>query len=381
MAKANQKPTKQNTRQRVQRGSSQRPPRPAIPQRVIAPPPLPPRPVPPQPVVMRDDKYRDVIPKISEEAYQALKASIREHGMLEAVVLDGDGAIADGHSRHKAYLQLQAEGVNVELKTRMENFADEAAARSFIRAVNIARRQLSTKDKRDLIDAELRENPSDSDNAIAKRLGVSDKTVAARRQKLQSGSEFPNPSKRTGRDGKPQSATKRTRRRRQEEPEPVNSGVDPDIEPTALEHGNGMDPEAAKDEATRGENSPTETQDGKNYQATKPIEVQPDTVAAAPVPPPDPKQEAIREAVKTLLLAVYDSLGGEDHFIELLADRKEYHGRDFDRDWFDEQEANPELIEKAHEQISEITDGMFHSQLWTWLGLKEIKAKRQPRSH
>jgi ParB-like chromosome segregation protein Spo0J len=190
---------------------------------------------------MRDDKYRDVIPKISEEAYHALKASIREHGMLEAIVLDGDGAIADGHNRHRAYLELQTEGVNVKLKTRMENFADEAAARSFIRAVNIARRQLSTKDKRDLIDAELRENPSDSDNAIAKRLGVSDKTVAARRQKLQSGSEFPNPSKRTGRDGKPQSATKRTRRRRQkpaQDAEADNSGQElpgPDSDAAALE--------------------------------------------------------------------------------------------------------------------------------------------------
>jgi hypothetical protein len=335
------------------------------------------------PTVVRDDKYRDVIPKISEEAYQALKLSITEHGMLYAIVLDSEGAIVDGHNRHRAYLELATEGINVELKTRALDFTDEAAAKSYIRASNIARRQLTGKQRRKVINDELLADPESSSRAIAARLGVDHKTVESVRQELEARGEFPHVDTRTDTKGRKQPSS-RTRRQEApqepQEPEPVNSGHEPIIEPTALDDGNGMDPEAAKDEATRGENSPTETrigQDGKNYQATKPIDVQPDAVAAAPVPPPDPKREAIREAVRTLLLAVYD----EDHWIEKLAEEKHYEGKDFDMDQFEEG-VDEKLLELVYDKVSEVVHSFhWHSKFWEWLGLKEIKAKRQPRSH
>jgi hypothetical protein len=216
-------------------------------------------------MVTRDDKYSDVIPKISEEAYQALKASIAEHGeMLSAIVLDSEGVIVDGHSRHRAYLELGTEGINVELKTRVLDFADEAAARSYIRAVNIARRQLSTKDKRNLIDAELRDNPSDSNRAIAIRLGVDHETVGARREKLEATGGIRQLTETKGRDGRRRKRTRQTRRQAAE-PKPAddepaqdaeagNSDQDPEItepdsdaaavEPEPIE-GNGVDPTEA----------------------------------------------------------------------------------------------------------------------------------------
>ena len=58
--------------------------------------------------------------------------------------------------------------------------------RGFVISLNLCRRHLTQEQKRDLIEAQLRETPEHSDNRIAKGLCVTDKTVTAMREKLES---------------------------------------------------------------------------------------------------------------------------------------------------------------------------------------------------
>ena len=79
-------------------------------------------------------------------------------------------------------------------------------ARSQVRALNLARRHLDYRAKRQIIADELKENPGPSNNWIAKSLGVDDKTVAS--AEMQSTSEIPKLGYTLGSDGKYRPATK-----------------------------------------------------------------------------------------------------------------------------------------------------------------------------
>ncbi len=142
---------------------------------------------------MTDSPYQ-LLPPLSEEEYEALKESIREKGVLVAVEVDEFGVVLDGHHR----VQIATE-LGIEYPTNVRSGLDEAAKRSLARTLNTQRRHLSQAQKRMVIADELRENPSHSNNAIAKRLGVSDSTVGLVRQDL--GDEVAS-EWRVGADGK-----------------------------------------------------------------------------------------------------------------------------------------------------------------------------------
>ncbi|MGH9293786.1 MAG: DNA methyltransferase, partial [Acidimicrobiales bacterium] len=54
-----------------------------------------------------------LMPALSDDEYEALKASVAERGVVVAVELDEDGAVLDGHHRLKAWAELRAAGVRV----------------------------------------------------------------------------------------------------------------------------------------------------------------------------------------------------------------------------------------------------------------------------
>lgn len=142
---------------------------------------------------MTDSPYQ-LLPPLSDEEYDALKESIRERGVLVAVEVDELGVILDGHHRVQIAYEL-----GIEYPTNVRYGLDEVGKRSLARTLNTQRRHLSQAQKRMVIADELRENPSDSNNAIAKRLGVSDSTVGLVRQDL--GDEVAS-EWRVGADGK-----------------------------------------------------------------------------------------------------------------------------------------------------------------------------------
>lgn len=129
---------------------------------------------------MNESPYQ-VMPYLSTEEYEMLKADIAENGVLIPIELDADGNILDGHHRRKACMEL---GVDCPYITRTELATDEEK-RAHARRINLARRHLTSAQKRDAIADQLRDTPQKSDRAIGRELGVSHPTVASERERLE----------------------------------------------------------------------------------------------------------------------------------------------------------------------------------------------------
>src|SRR5215831_10172887 len=113
---------------------------------------------------------------LEPDAYAALKASIREHGVLVPVEVDEHGVILDGHHRVRAWSELRAEGVAVPDYPRMVRVGlDDAAKRRHVIMLNLYRRHLAAEQRARFI-AELRADGLTL-QAIAAAAGVSHETV------------------------------------------------------------------------------------------------------------------------------------------------------------------------------------------------------------
>jgi len=145
-----------------------------------------------------------VMPNLSEEEYEALKADVAERGVVVPVVLDEEGNILDGHHRARAVEELRGEGRDVpdyprEIREDLENDEDK---RDLAWRLNMQRRHLSHADKREMIATRLKETPGWSDNRVAKLLGVSDHTVRSERLRLEGTSQIAKLGALEGEDGK-----------------------------------------------------------------------------------------------------------------------------------------------------------------------------------
>jgi site-specific DNA-methyltransferase (adenine-specific) len=144
-----------------------------------------------------------LLPPLDPDTYAGLRANIAINGVQVPIVKDEDGYILDGFARAKIAKEFgyDCPSVTVTGLTEQEK-------RSQVRALNISRRQLDYAAKRRIIAGELKENPSRSNNWIAKSLGVDDKTVASVRRAMQSTSELPKLGYTLGSDGKYRPATR-----------------------------------------------------------------------------------------------------------------------------------------------------------------------------
>lgn len=139
-----------------------------------------------------------VMPPPSAEDYAALEASIVEHGVLQPVEYDEDGAILDGHTRVAI-----CEGLGlVDWPKIIRKGLSEPEKRAHAREVNVARRHLTREQKSGLVADQLRDTPSLADRAIAAMLSVDHKTVGRVREELASTGEIPQLEAREGRDGR-----------------------------------------------------------------------------------------------------------------------------------------------------------------------------------
>jgi ParB-like chromosome segregation protein Spo0J len=117
-----------------------------------------------------------LMPPLTEEEYSALKADIRERGILVPIELDELGHILDGHHRMRAWGELQDEGVTLPDYPRVvRGGMTEQEKRNHVRALNLLRRQLS-KEQRETQWAEMRKDGM-TYQAIADASGVSENTV------------------------------------------------------------------------------------------------------------------------------------------------------------------------------------------------------------
>ena len=144
------------------------------------------------------ERYTGLLPPLSADEYEALKADIAERGCLVPVELDEDGRLLDGAHRTRACRELGIDPPKIE----RVGLADDQAKRDYARKINLIRRHLTTKAKRDLVADALRETPERSDRQIAGAVGVSHVTVGKVRVDLEATGQVDQLTKRTGADGK-----------------------------------------------------------------------------------------------------------------------------------------------------------------------------------
>ena len=128
-----------------------------------------------------------VMPELSSEEYESLKANIAENGILVAVEYDDEGNILDGYHRVKAWEELKAEGKDVaDYPRTVRSGRTEEEKRTHARTVNMARRHLNREQKQALIRDQLIDTPQKSDRQIAVALGVHHTSVGSVRKDLES---------------------------------------------------------------------------------------------------------------------------------------------------------------------------------------------------
>jgi hypothetical protein len=150
----------------------------------------------------------EMLPAMTPDELLGLSDDIRTNTLQERAKLirDGNGyALIDGRSRLDA----------LEITGRIQVFTGNVPNNKFFEVIdlegrdpltlvlslNVHRRHLTAKQKRDLIAEVLKARSELSDKAIASTTKVTDKTVGAVRRKLEDGAEIPHHQSRVGRDG------------------------------------------------------------------------------------------------------------------------------------------------------------------------------------
>jgi hypothetical protein len=161
-------------------------------------------------------KYEPVLklPPVRYEDFVALRDNIAVNGVLVPILVDSDGPrrrIIDGNYRKQISEELGYDCPEIV----QPNLADEEK-RTLARALNLARRQFTQEQKRELIADQLEETPERSNRWVAKQLGVHHATVGSVRGELQSGGQIIHLNQRVGQDGKSYPTAKEYWRSKQE---------------------------------------------------------------------------------------------------------------------------------------------------------------------
>lgn len=139
-----------------------------------------------------------LLPRLSDEEYQALHADIAENGVRVPIDVDEDGTILDGH--HRAWITAD---LGIECPRRVVEGLDEQGKRDYARAVNALRRHLTIEQRREQVTQMRSEGRSVRE--IARTLGIPRSTVS---DDIQVSDPGHLPDRVTGADGKTYAATR-----------------------------------------------------------------------------------------------------------------------------------------------------------------------------
>jgi len=132
-------------------------------------------------VTLEETPYQ-VVPDLDVEEYEALKADIKENGIIVPITIDGGGHIIDGHHRYKAAQELGISDPPTDLKTDL----DDEAKRSLAWRLNMQRRHVDTSTKKDLIrdriEALIERGIDKTDDEVAEEMGCTRRWVAEVRE-------------------------------------------------------------------------------------------------------------------------------------------------------------------------------------------------------
>lgn len=138
-----------------------------------------------------------VMPELTPEEYSELKNDISQRGVMVPIEYDELGNVLDGYHRLKICGELGIKDFPRVIRAGMT----EAEKLTHARKLNIARRHLTSEQKRELIQDQLKATPEQSDRQIAKALGVSHVTVGTQRRELESIGQIDQSSRQT-KDGR-----------------------------------------------------------------------------------------------------------------------------------------------------------------------------------
>lgn len=146
------------------------------------------------------------LPRLSDDEYQSLEDSIREHGVQVPIVIDENRSIIDGH--HRAEI---AERLGIECPRKFALDLTDEQKRTLALSLNLDRRHLSREQKRQLIASSVKADPHLSNRQHAERTGVDHKTVGSVRNHLEATGEIPQSEVRVSADGHIRPATQPAR--------------------------------------------------------------------------------------------------------------------------------------------------------------------------
>jgi hypothetical protein len=189
-----------------------------------------------------------LFPMLPLDEFEAFKGDIKQHGLRQPLLLwgetsDSELVLLDGRNRLLALDVLKIELPSLEEGLgkwfQIETGGDPV---SIVVSLNLARRHLTSAQKREVIAKLLKLSPERSDRQLGKDLGVDHKTVGSVRKQSEQGGEIPHQDQRVGSDGKryPAPAPLRTssrderyqarveasKRRQQEKGEPTVEEID-----------------------------------------------------------------------------------------------------------------------------------------------------------
>ncbi len=177
-----------------------------------------------------------LLPPLTDDEYQALKADIAAHGVRVPVVIDAEtGEIIDGHHRVRAVDELRAQGVKIPDHPRQViRFGDDEERVGFVLAANLFRRHLSRAQRTQLV-TNLR-SQGWSLRRIGDALGIGPATV---HRDLGTDPDGAVPERIMGKDGRSQPAKRPpslfvTSRRDAERARAALAALPEDARPTSL---------------------------------------------------------------------------------------------------------------------------------------------------
>lgn len=148
-------------------------------------------------------RYEPVLklPPLPYDQFLALRDNIAVNGVLVPIIVDSDGQkrrIIDGNYRKAIADELGYDCPEIVAKEGLS----EDEKRTLARALNLARRQMTQEQKRQLVSDQLRESAGRSNRWVGKQLGVHHATVAAVRAEMEETGQIDQLERTLGNDGK-----------------------------------------------------------------------------------------------------------------------------------------------------------------------------------
>jgi hypothetical protein len=147
----------------------------------------------------RPTTYQPILtlPPLPHEEFLALRDNIAVNGVLVPILVDESRRIIDGTYRKRIADELGYASPEI-----VQTGLTEEEKRTLARALNLARRHLTTAAKRQLIADQLAETPGRSNRWVGKQLGVSHPTVGSVRDELEATGKIYQFDRTVGEDGK-----------------------------------------------------------------------------------------------------------------------------------------------------------------------------------